>query len=174
MNVNDIGGDLRGRRRCPGHPSGIARVAQVARRRLRDDSGSAIIELTWLGILLLVPLLYLVLALARLQAGSYAVAQASREAGRAFVTASDPAAAEPRAEAAAGIAFADQGFADDGRLEVTCSVPGCLGPEAQVTTTATVSVPLPLVPAFVREVVPLTVPISAAHVSPVPRFEDRG
>jgi hypothetical protein len=35
---------------------------------------------------------------------------------------------------------------------------------------ATVTVPLPLVPTFARDVVPLQVPVTASHVAVVDRF----
>lgn len=136
----------------------------------RDEQGSAIVEFVFLGVLLMVPLVYLVMSVGRVQAGSYAVTTAAREAGRAFVTTQtgqDPGA---RAEAAAGIAFADQGFGGRGSLDVLCSVSPCLTPEARIETRARVTVPLPLIPAFARDVVPLEIPVSASHVSTVDRF----
>ncbi len=136
----------------------------------RDESGTAVVEFVVLAVLLLIPLIYLVMAMARLQAGSYAVSQAAREAGRAFVTADSADAARPRAEAAARIAFLDHSFQDVGHLSVACDGTPCLRPDGRVETTATVQVPLPLVPAFVREVVPLSVAVSASHLSTVDRF----
>lgn len=150
-------------------PRGSGRL----RARLASDDGSAIIELTWLALLLLVPLAYLVLMLARLQAGSYAVTQAAREAGRSFITAPDEGSAGPRAQAAARIAFEDQGFGGEGGLDVTCTTSPCLSTDGRVTTVATVRVPLPLIPAIAREVVPLEVPVSATQVSAVPGYEVR-
>lgn len=147
------------------------RVRGVVRRRARDDQGSAVVEFVVLAVVLLVPLIYLVLMLARLQAGSFAVTQAARESGRAFVTAASEEAAPARAEAAAAIAFEDQGFGGDGTLEVTCSETPCLSPEGEIRSVATVSVPLPLVPGFARDVVPLEVPVSATQVSVVPRYD---
>ncbi len=139
-------------------------------RAPRDERGTAVVEFVVLAVLLLVPLMYLVMVMARLQAGSYAVSQAAREAGRAFVTAESGEVAGARAEAAARIAFLDHSFEDVGRVLVSCDGSPCLRPDARVETTATVRVPLPLVPAFVREVVPLSVPVSASHLSPVDRF----
>ena len=55
-------------------------------RRHSGEQGSAVVEFVTLGVLLLVPLIYLVLTVARIQAGAYAVSMAAREAGRAFVT----------------------------------------------------------------------------------------
>lgn len=143
------------------------------RARWSDEGGTAVIEFVWLAILLLVPLIYLVLCLARLQAGSYAVTQGAREAGRAFVTAEDDSSAQARARAASAIAFADQGFAGQGDLSVECTATPCLSPGESVTTEATVTVPLPLVPSFLGDVVPLEVPVSASQVAPVPEHEVR-
>ncbi len=136
----------------------------------RDERGSAVVEFVVLAVLMLVPLVYLVMMLARVQAGSYAVSQAAREAGRAYVTAEAGDDAAARAEAAARIAFMDHSFEDSGRLSVACNGTPCLRPDGQVETTATVRVPLPLVPSFVRDVIPLSVPVSASHLSTVDRF----
>lgn len=143
------------------------------RARFADEGGTAVVEFVWLAVLLLVPLIYLVLCLARIQAGSYAVTQGAREAGRAFVTAEEDASAGARARAAADIAFEDQGFSGQGDLSVECSAAPCLSPGESVTTDATVRVPLPLVPSFLGDVVPLEVPVSGTQVAPVPEFEAR-
>lgn len=144
----------------------------VRRRRvgLRGEEGSAIVEFVVLGVLMMVPLLYLVMSVGRVQAGSYAVTTAAREAGRAFVTAQTGQDPEGRARAAAGIAFADQGFGAQGSLTISCSTSPCLTPQARIETTARVTVPLPLIPAFARDVVPLEIPVTATHVSTVDRF----
>ena len=135
-----------------------------------EERGSALVEFVTIGVLVLVPLVYLVLTLARVQAGAYAASQAAREAGRAFVTAESEGDAAARAHAAAGVAFADFAFENSGRVSVACDASPCLRPEGRVTTTATVVVPLPLVPGFARSVVPLQVPVSATHLSTVDRF----
>ena len=135
-----------------------------------DERGSAVVEFVALGVLLLIPLVYLVMMLARVQAGSYAVSQAAREAGRACVTADAEGAATARAQAAARVAFADHAFEDSGRVTIACDGTPCLRPDGQVVTAATVRVPLPLVPSFVRHVIPLSVPVSASHLSTVDRF----
>ena len=48
-------------------------------RVAHDERGSAVVEFVVLGVLMLVPLIYLVMMMARLQAGSFAVTQAARE-----------------------------------------------------------------------------------------------
>ncbi len=140
--------------------------------RLCEERGSAVIEFGFLTVLVLVPLVYLVLLLARIQAGSYAVTLASREAGRAFVTAPAGADAAARAEAAARLAFDDQGFGGHGTIMLSCGASPCLTPEAEVSVTAAVSVPVPLVPGFLVDAVPLSVPVTTTYVGTVDRFRE--
>lgn len=137
------------------------------------QAGSAIVEFVFLAVLMMVPLFYLVMVLARLQAGAYGVSAAAREAGRAYVTAPAPAQAPARAESAAGLAFADQGFAEHGKIAITCDGSPCLRPDGRVRVTATVLVPIPLVPAFFSGLVPMQVPVTAIHVVTVDRFGGR-
>ena len=90
--------------------------------RRRDDRGSAIVELVWLGILLLVPLLWIVVAVFEVQGGAFAVSSAARSAGRAFALAPDDGSGHRAADAAARQALDDQGL--DGvavAVEVTCT-----------------------------------------------------
>ncbi|WP_226963803.1 pilus assembly protein [Nostocoides sp. F2B08] len=148
--------------------SGPQDLRALASRLDREDRGSAVVEFVFLTVVVLVPLIYLVLTVARIQAGTYAVAQAAREAGRAYVTAESAESAPGRAYAAAEIAFADFGFAGD--LEIGCDGSPCLRPEGRITTRAQVSVPLPLVPDFARAVVPLRIPVDSTSVSTVDRF----
>lgn len=139
-------------------------------RLLGSERGSAVVEFVFLGVLLLIPLVYLVLMLGRLQAGAYAVSSAARESGRAFVTAENEDAAAARAHAAAALAFANMGFVEGTELSVACLSAPCLTPGAEVRSRTEVRVPLPLIPAFARSVVPLEIPLSAENVSRVDRF----
>ena len=74
-------------------------------RPVPADRGSAIIEFHFLGILLLVPLVYILLAVLDVQRTSYGVTQAAREAGRIYVATGD----EGAARRAAQVALEDQG-----------------------------------------------------------------
>lgn len=141
-------------------------------RRLNDD-GRAIIEFIFLGVLLLLPLIYLVLTAARLQAASFSASLAGREAGRAFVTAVSDGDGAARAQAAASLAFEDFAFTDGASLGVSCDGSPCLRPEGAVTSTATIIVQLPLIPDFVADHVPASVTISSTHVASVDRFVAR-
>jgi hypothetical protein len=153
-------------------------MVPVPHRRVRArpggrERGSALVELVVLEALLVVPLIYLVITLARVQAGSFAVATAAREAGRAYVTASSGPAAPVRADAAARVAFEDQGFGGgEGQVAVRCEASPCLSPDAHLWVEARVRVPLPLVPGFARAVLPLDVTLRATHVVTVDRFRE--
>jgi Flp pilus assembly protein TadG len=78
----------------------------------RDDSGSAIIEFVFVAVLVMVPLVYLVVAVAAVQRSELAVSHAAREAGRAFATADSSARAVARVDAAVRIALRNQGVSD--------------------------------------------------------------
>ena len=126
-----------------------------------------------LGLLLLLPLTYLVLTVARVQAASFSASLAGREAGRAFVTATSDGEGFGRARVAASVAFADFSFDDRAALAVTCDGSPCLRPDGEVTSTATIEVALPLVPDFIAAHLPASVTISSTHVATVDRFAAR-
>ncbi len=155
-----------------------ARVRIAARLRSgggRDD-GNAVLEFLGVALVLLLPTVYLVLVLGRLQAATFAVEGAAREAARTAVAAEDPRQSGARAAAAAGVALRDQGFDDDpaDALRLTCTSTPCLEPGSRVTARVEVVVPLPFVPSVVRDVVPLEVPVSAERVAPVDTYRARG
>jgi Flp pilus assembly protein TadG len=139
--------------------------------RVAGEEGAALIEFIVLAVVLLIPTIYLVLTVGRLQAASYAVSTAAREAGRAYVTAPRGSSPQARADAAARLAFADHGF-DTGRIAVRCAADPCLTPEARVDVDATVDVPLPLVPAFLADAVPTTIRIEGGYGVTVDRFRE--
>ena len=149
-------------------------VVRVARRRLEvGDAGSAVVEFITIGVLMLVPLVYLVVAVAGVQAAAFATEAAAREAARIVVTTPDVDASEDRVVAAVGWALRDQGIeADPARAAtVICAEQPCLTPGADVSVTVSVDVPLPVVPAGLSAVVALVVPVSATHTQVVGEFE---
>lgn len=144
------------------------------RRRLgRRDGGRAIVEFLVVGLLLLVPVVYFVVTLSRVQAAAFAVSTAAREAGRAFTTATDDGSAYARAQAAARISFEDYDFGPDGTIGLSCDGSPCLRPSGRVETVATVTVRLPLVPDVLSGAIPAVLPVSATHVATVDRFRGR-
>ena len=155
----------------------LARAARCGarrdHRRVGADDGRAILEFIFLGILLLLPLTYLVLTAARIQAASFSASLAGREAGRAFVTAQSDDEGLVRARAAAALAFGDFSFGQGAAVAVTCDGQPCLRPEGSVTSVATIEVQLPLVPDFIADHVPSSVTVTSTHVASVDRFVAR-
>ncbi|MDO4918625.1 hypothetical protein [Kocuria sp.] len=114
------------------------------------DRGSAVVEFVGLGLLLLIPIMYLVVTVARVQAGSFAVVAAAEQAGQAVsvLEARDLGAAGVHDVAA--VAARDHGFApEDLTVTVSCSDGSCETPGAVATVHAVVTVRLPGVPGFV-------------------------
>ncbi|WP_157155461.1 MULTISPECIES: hypothetical protein [unclassified Diaminobutyricimonas] len=145
-------------------------------RRLKpwtDERGSASLEFITVGVLLLVPLVYLVITLAALQAGALAAEGAARHAARVYVQSTTPADAEAAAERAVLFALADHGIErEQASVQIGCSPKPaeCLTRRGSVTVSVSVSVPLPLVPAAIDAHVPLRVPVDAAATQQVSRF----
>lgn len=140
-------------------------------RRSRGDDGSALVEFVALAVLLLVPLVHVVLAVASVQRTSYAASSAVREAARAYVTSDSPAQARTRAVAAARLALADHGVALPRRaLHLTCLDGPCLSPGGRVSVSLRLVVALPGAPAVLEGAVPATIPVTATHVEVVDTF----
>ena len=114
----------------------------------RGEEGSALIEVTWLAILLMVPLVYVLLSVFDVQRGAFGVSAASRAAGRAYSLADSDAQGRSRARAAARTALADQGFDDGFDLDITCTPEprNCLSPGSVITVVVRAQVDLPLAP----------------------------
>jgi len=135
------------------------------------ERGSAMVEFLGIALILLVPLVYLVVTVGRVQAGGFAAEGAARDAVRAVVTADSSAVGAARASTAVGIALGDQGFARDvGALTLECSDSPCLTPGGTVGAVVRVEVPLPLVPGAVRAWVPLSVPVEARRTAVVDAY----
>lgn len=142
----------------------------------RDERGSALIEFIWLGLILLIPVVYVLISVFSVQSASYGVSAASRAAGRAFVLSPDQQAGYLRADRAAGIALSDQGV-DRGQVDVRISCAPdpdrCLSPGSVVTVVVTASRPLPLTPDFLGRARP-AITVDSTHTEPYGTFrEDR-
>ncbi len=114
---------------------------------MNREDGTATIEFVWLSILLLVPFVYILVAVFDTQRASYGVSTASRSAARAFLQAPDVAAGEQRARLAARVALDDQGL-PDASVHITClpSPADCLQPGSSVRVVVRTTQALPLTP----------------------------
>lgn len=130
----------------------------------RRERGSAVIEFCYLALVLMVPLTYVVLVVFAVQGAGYAVTQATREAGRAYVTADRPEEAEARAYAAAWLALHDHGLTlEPGQLRIECDAPTCLRPGGRISVRIDTSVPLPFAPPVLAGQAPASVAIHGRH-----------
>jgi hypothetical protein len=139
------------------------------------EQGSAVVEFVSLGVLLMVPLVYLVLAMARVQAASFAADGSARAAARAYVTAPDEREAERRSTLAVGLGLRDQGFeAADGSVTIDCGRARCLTPGARIVARVTVDVVLPGIPRGLGHSLSTEVTVRASQVVSVDEFRSVG
>lgn len=140
----------------------------------RGERGSAVVELTWLGILLLIPTLWIVLSVFEVQKGAFGTSAAARAAGRAYALAPSDAEGQRRAEQAARQAMADQGLEDAPlTVRVTCESPGtsCHSGGAVITVRISSRVDLPLMPEVLGGDKP-SFALDATHVVPVGQYQE--
>lgn len=142
--------------------------------RARGEGGTALVEFSWLAILLLVPLLYIVLTVFEVQRAAFGVSSAARSAARSVTQAPSEAAAADHAVAAVSLALADQGLEERRRtLEVRCTPypANCLAPGSVVTVTVAYAVPLPLLPSALGAERP-SVRVEAEHTVPYGTYRE--
>lgn len=125
---------------------------------IHDDRqrGSAIVEFVFVALLVLVPLVYLIVAIAVVQRSRLATTNAARDVGRAIATADTGSQAAARADAAFRIALASQGISPadaelryvdaDADCEQGAGVVPQLAPGAEFTVCVLRSQRLPAVP----------------------------
>jgi Flp pilus assembly protein TadG len=152
------------------------------RRRSRSsdpavDGGSASVEFVFAGLVLLVPILYLVIALGAVQEQALGVEAGARHTARAIATAPDAAAAKERAGRVLAAVAAEYGVDEHSlAVSVTCTPAGVACPEAGAIVRVSVSttVQLPLVPPVLGLDRLTAVPVHATGLQKVSRFARSG
>ena len=96
----------------PTRPTRPTRSAADDRRA--PDNGRALLEVIFLAVLILIPTVYILAAVMRIQAATFAVTQAARDAGRVMDSAPTLNQAITRAHEIAQIALTDQHVPTDG------------------------------------------------------------
>ena len=137
--------------------------------RPRGDDGNALVEFTYLAILLMVPLVYVLLSTFQVQRAAFGVTEAARQAGRAYARSGSEQEGAARAGAAARLALADQGLIDGPGPTITCLGGPCLSPGSRVRTTVTYRVRLPLL-GRVLGGGGGTIPVTAVHTDHVDTY----
>jgi hypothetical protein len=138
-------------------------------RRVCGEAGNAVLEFVVLAAFLMVPLIYIVIAVAQVQGSAYGATEATREAGRAYVGAATSGDAFRQACTAATVALrnaVDTPFDCANQLHVWCvSDAGCsagLVPGETVRVEIDLTVGLPFLPKSVFGH-SLSVPVHAVH-----------
>lgn len=138
------------------------------------ERGSGLVEMVWLSLLLLLPLLWVVLSVFEVQRGSFGVSGAARAAARAYALAPNDAAGEQRARAVARQALADQGLtAVPVDVTVTCSPypRNCHSGTSVITVRVASAVALPLLPDLFGLGRP-TFALDAEETVPIGRYQE--
>jgi hypothetical protein len=111
------------------------------------EEGSAVVEFTFLALILMVPLVYFIITVGQIQGGSFAVVGAADQAAKVFVAQPDALLAQAAAEQAALVALSDFGHdAGQARVSTRCDPEDCRAAGTAVTVTVNLTVPLPFVP----------------------------
>ncbi|WP_136051121.1 TadE family protein [Microbacterium sp. K36] len=139
---------------------------------MRDDAGSSSLEFIAVGVIMLVPLLYLVIAVGSVQEQSLGVEAAARQAARAIASAPDMSEAAGSGERVLEAIVEEYGIDPDAiDVAVSCRPRPSPCPAAGATVVVTVStrVPLPLVPGVLGLDQATSVPVEAVSVQKVSR-----
>ena len=141
--VNRVAAILRwGRRAARGLRDILGSVARKSWGLARREEGNAIVEFIGWSAVLVVPVLYLVVTLAQLQATTFAVASAADAASRVLEVDDSPLAMD-NAQLAMQLSLSDQGIDADpsGSLSVTCAHGCARGQAAMVEVSVGVDLP---------------------------------
>lgn len=140
--------------------------------RRRDEAGSALVEFTWLAIILLVPLIWIVMSVFEVQRGAFATSAAARAAGRAYALAPDDATGEVRARAVVEQVLGDQGTrGQQARVQISCEAPGgnCHVGTSVITVRVDSAVDLPFFPVILGRG-SATFSLDASHIVPIGQY----
>ena len=108
-----------------------------------SERGDASVEFLGILVVVVIPVLYIVLAIGQVSAGAMAVDAGAREAAR--ILAEDPAR---EADASHAVALIVEDFGIDAQADVSPNCVGCEGDGGVVDVRVSVRVPLPFVPAW--------------------------
>ena len=108
-----------------------------------SERGDASVEFLGILVVLVIPVLYIVLAVGQVSAGAMAVDAGAREAAR--ILAEDP---DREADASHAVALIVEDFGIDAQADVVPSCVGCEGDGGVVDVRVSVRVPLPFMPAW--------------------------
>jgi len=140
------------------------------KRDVRSDEGNALVEFTYLSVLLMVPLVYVLISVFVVQRAAFGTTEAARQAGRAYARSTTVDEGQRRATAAARLALKDQGITLTNGLTIRCLDAVCLAPGSRVRVTVRYDVQLPGLGAVFGHGRRGSIPVTATHIEYVDRF----
>jgi Flp pilus assembly protein TadG len=139
--------------------------------RWRDD-GNALVEFTYLAVLLMVPLVYVLISGFLVQSAAFGTTEAARQAARAFIRSDSYEQGRARATAAARLALKDQGV-EGGYVAIDCFGTPCPAGGSRVRITVTYHVKLPLLGSVFSDHSQGAIKVQASHVEHADRHKAR-
>lgn len=124
-----------------------------------NERGDASVEFLGILVVVVIPVLYIVLAIGQVSAGAMAVDAGAREAAR--ILAQDSGR---RADAERAVALIVEDFGVDAPASVSSSCAACASSEGAIEVSVSVRVPLPFLPAWLGT---LGVTVSSSASAPV-------
>jgi Flp pilus assembly protein TadG len=140
----------------------------------RDQRGSALVEVSWLGILLVLPVLWIVLSVFQVQRGAFGVSTAARAAARAYALAPDDTSGLVRARSAARVALDDQGVhgvTPEVRVSCTPYPNNCHQGTSVITVSVHSRVVLPMMPSALGSNRP-SFALDATQTVPIGQYQE--
>ncbi|MGK9146638.1 hypothetical protein KXS11_03290 [Plantibacter flavus] len=138
---------------------------------IRDESGSASLEFITIGLVLLVPLVYLIVALSGVQGAVLAADGAAAQAAKLYARAGDDTLGRQRAEDALALSLLDFDLdRAQASLRLDCEPNGlpCGTRGGTVTASVRILVALPLAPELIS--IGVALPVVGSATAPVSRF----
>lgn len=142
-----------------------------------DDEGSAAFEFITVGVVLLVPLVYLIIALGAIQEQTLGAEAAARQTARVIALSPDADTAELRGERVLADVSEHYGLDPDAvEVSVTClpATAACPAAGATITVTVAAKVALPLIPAIFGADDAASIPVEGTAVQKVSRLWGSG
>jgi Flp pilus assembly protein TadG len=142
--------------------------------RRGGQRGSALVEVSWLGILLMLPVVWIVMSVFQVQRGAFGITAAARAAARAYSLAPDDQTGLTRARTAARLALDDQGVHGVTPAVVVSCTPyphDCHQGTSVITVSVQSRVVLPLMPAVLGSNRP-SYALEATQTVPIGQFQE--
>ncbi len=138
----------------------------------REEAGSALVEFCWVGLILFIPITWIVLSVFEVQRGAFAVNGAARAAARAYALAPDDTIGYARAKAVVAQTLADQGGEGQvAAVKVTCTPfpDDCHAGTSLITVHLKSGVALPFLPAILDQK-RTSFDLTVTHTVPIGQF----